>query len=59
MPLDLASPAIDAGIVARDASAMLSFYRDLLGLEQETAIEMPGGGGYDLGTSNNQYGWMA
>ncbi len=42
--LEISSQAIDIGIVARDANAMLSFYRDLLGLEQESIVEMPGGG---------------
>ena len=42
--LEISSQSIDVGIVARDADAMLSFYRDLLGLELEAAPEMPGGG---------------
>ena len=42
--LEISSQAIDIGIVARDANAMLSFYRNLLGLEQESIVEMPGGG---------------
>jgi predicted enzyme related to lactoylglutathione lyase len=44
MPLKIADPGIDVGIVAHDATSMLSFYRDLLGLKEETAIVMPGGG---------------
>ena len=42
--LELSSQAIDIGIVARDAKAMLSFYQDLLGLERESIVDMPGGG---------------
>ena len=42
--LEIASRAVDIGIIARDADAMLSFYRDLLGLKLEAVVEMPGGG---------------
>ena len=36
--LEISSQAIDIGIVARDANAMLSFYRDLLGMDFKLAI---------------------
>lgn len=36
--------AIDIGIVTNNLEAMLSFYRDTLGLEFEATIDMPGGG---------------
>lgn len=42
--LEISSRAIDVGIIAREAVAMLSFYQDLLGLELESSVEMPGGG---------------
>ena len=44
MTIDVKKPAIDIGIVTRDIDAMLAFYRDVLGLEFEAAIPMPGGG---------------
>jgi glyoxylase I family protein len=44
MTIDVKKPAIDIGIIARDIDAMLAFYRDVLGLEFEVAIPMPGGG---------------
>jgi catechol 2,3-dioxygenase-like lactoylglutathione lyase family enzyme len=37
-------PAIDLGIITRNAEPMLAFYRDLLGLELESVIPMPSGG---------------
>lgn len=37
-------PAIDLGIITNNLEAMLSFYRDTLGLELEATIPMPGGG---------------
>lgn len=43
--LNLVKNGIDLGIVTRDAAAMLGFYRDLLGLELEATLPMPGGGG--------------
>lgn len=44
MPAIISKPAIDIGIIAQDIAAMLTFYRDTLGLEFEAAIPMPGGG---------------
>lgn len=44
MSLDIKKAAIDIGIIAKDIEAMLTFYRDTLGLEFEAAIPMPGGG---------------
>jgi catechol 2,3-dioxygenase-like lactoylglutathione lyase family enzyme len=40
----LTQPAIDLGIVVRDLSAAVGFYRDLLGFEDEGETPMPGGG---------------
>lgn len=40
----LQKPAIDLGIITNNLEAMLSFYRDTLGLELEATIPMPGGG---------------
>lgn len=42
--MKLQKDAIDIGIIARDIKAMLTFYRDVLGLEFEAAIPFPGGG---------------
>ncbi|HAT26600.1 MAG TPA: extradiol dioxygenase [Gammaproteobacteria bacterium] len=44
MSIKIKKPAIDIGIVARDIDAMLSFYGEVIGLEFEAAIPMPGGG---------------
>ena len=44
MTVDVRKDAIDIGIVAKDIAAMMTFYRDTLGLEFEAAIPMPGGG---------------
>ncbi len=44
MTADVRKAAIDIGIVAKDIDAMLAFYRDVIGLEFEAAISMPGGG---------------
>ena len=44
MSLNIAKPAIDIGIVTNNPDAMLTFYRDTLGLEFEATIPMPGGG---------------
>lgn len=44
MSLMINKPAIDLGIITRDAEPMLAFYRDLLGLELESVIPMPSGG---------------
>ncbi|TFH75883.1 VOC family protein [Gammaproteobacteria bacterium LSUCC0112] len=42
--LDLKKPAIDLGIITRDAAPMLAFYKDFLGLPLESVIPMPSGG---------------
>lgn len=42
--MKLQKNAIDLGIIAQDIEAMLTFYRDVVGLEFETAIPFPGGG---------------
>ena len=44
MSLELTKASIDIGIITRDATPMLAFYRDTLGLEFEATIAMPGGG---------------
>ena len=44
MTVDITKAAIDIGIVAKDIDAMLAFYAEVLGLEFEAAIPMPGGG---------------
>ena len=44
MSLDFASRAIDLGIVTNNADAMLGFYRDLLGFEEEPSTPFPMGG---------------
>jgi glyoxylase I family protein len=36
--------SIDIGIVAKDIKAMLAFYGDVIGLELEAVLDMPGGG---------------
>ena len=36
--------AIDIGIITNNLDKMLAFYRDSLGLEVESVIDMPGGG---------------
>ena len=36
--------SIDLGIITKDPEALLKFYRDTLGLEQEGEMPMPGGG---------------
>ncbi|MEX0619408.1 MAG: VOC family protein [Pseudohongiellaceae bacterium] len=42
--LNILKDAIDLGIVTGNSAAMVSFYRDLLGLKEEGIIPMPGGG---------------
>jgi len=42
--IEVKKAAIDIGIVTNNLDAMLSFYKDTLGLEFEAAIDMPGGG---------------
>lgn len=44
MSIEVKKAAIDIGIVTNNLDAMLSFYKDTLGLEFEAAIDMPGGG---------------
>ncbi len=44
MPISMTKESIDLGIITKDASALLAFYRDTLGLEQEGEMDMPGGG---------------
>jgi predicted enzyme related to lactoylglutathione lyase len=44
MSKGIQKPAIDLGIITNNLDAMLSFYRDTLGLELEAVIDMPGGG---------------
>lgn len=51
MAVQLTTDSIDLGIVVRDATAALAFYRDTLGLADLGSNPMPGGGGtmYRLG----------
>ena len=44
MPLNVTKDSVDLGIVTKDSDALLKFYRDTLGLEQEGEMAMPGGG---------------
>ena len=44
MTLQISGEAVDVGMVARHPDAMLHFYRELLGLEEESVINMPAGG---------------
>ena len=44
MPLELNTDSVDLGIVTRNPDAMLTFYRDTLGLEFEGELPQPGGG---------------
>lgn len=44
MGIELAKDSVDVGIVVKDAAAALKFYRDTLGLEYQSEMEMPGGG---------------
>jgi glyoxylase I family protein len=44
MGLSITKPAIDLGIITRDAQRMLAFYQGLLGLPLEAVIPMPSGG---------------
>ena len=43
--------AIDLGIVIQDSERSLAFYRDLLGMNHEGDMPMPGGGGHDAGSA--------
>jgi len=42
--LNITKPAIDLGIITRDAARMLAFYQGVLGLPLEGVIPMPSGG---------------
>lgn len=44
MTMQIAKAGIDLGIVVRDLAAMLTFYRDVLGLYHEGENPVPGGG---------------
>ncbi|PCH61901.1 MAG: extradiol dioxygenase [SAR86 cluster bacterium] len=44
MTIDIQKSAIDIGIITKNPEAMLKFYHEILGLELETVIDMPGGG---------------
>ena len=43
MGVQLTKDSIDLGIVVRDAEASLHFYRDILGLDDQGEMPMPGG----------------
>ena len=44
MPIAITKDSIDLGLITKDAAALVTFYRDTLGLEQEGKMQMPGGG---------------
>jgi len=44
VPIEITKASIDLGLVTKDAAALVTFYRDTLGLEQEEEMPMPGGG---------------
>lgn len=44
MGIELSKRAIDLGIVTANGEAMVAFYRDTLGFEQEPDTPFPGGG---------------
>jgi predicted enzyme related to lactoylglutathione lyase len=44
MPIAITKDSIDLGLITKDAAALVTFYRDTLGLEQEGEMPMPGGG---------------
>ena len=44
MGIEVQKRAIDIGIIAKDIDAMKTFYGEVLGLELEASIPMPGGG---------------
>ena len=44
MSIEVKKSAIDIGIIAKDIEAMMHFYGEVMGLEFEAAIDMPGGG---------------
>ena len=43
MGVELTKDSVDLGIVVRDAEASLRFYRDVIGLEDQGEMPMPGG----------------
>ena len=45
MTLQITKPGIDLGIVTTNGDAMLAFYRDVLGLDHQGDMPMPGGAG--------------
>src|SRR3954453_3281403 len=53
MGADLTKDSIDLGIVTNDGAALLAFYRDVLGFEDQAETPMPGGSMHRLacGTS--------
>ena len=44
MLVELSKRAIDLGVVTRNPDAMVAFYRDLLGFEEEPSTPLPMGG---------------
>jgi len=44
MALAITKDSIDLGIITTDAEKSLAFYRDTLGLAEDGAMDMPGGG---------------
>ena len=44
MPITITKDSIDLGLITKDAAALVTFYRDTLGLEEEGEMQMPGGG---------------
>ena len=44
MTLEVKKDSIDIGIITRNAEPMVAFYRDVIGLPFEGALEMPGVG---------------
>ena len=44
MGLAVVKDSIDLGIVTKDAAKSLAFYKDTLGLAEDGAMDMPGGG---------------
>ena len=45
MTLQITKPGIDLGIVTTNGDALLAFYRDVLGLDHQGDMPMPGGAG--------------
>ncbi len=43
MPIVIAKESIDLGLVTNNIDAMTAFYQDILGLELEAVLDMPGG----------------